>query len=285
MLKVVALFSLFSSLLCAQIVEVRTMAEVRTMVDPEALIVFDIDNTIMETAQTLGSDQWFYHRRQFYLSEGFHPQEALEMALAEWMAVQNLTPVQLVEEEVQGFIEELQREGVSVMGLTTRGLGLATRTLRQLHSLQVDLSPTAPLKEETLFKGDRAILYRQGILFTAGTHKGRAFLQLCEKIGGVPRKVVFINDKENHLAEVEESCEASQVEFLGLRYGFLDEKVALFSHELASVQWDHFGRLISDEHAQAVLFDLEGIGHAKDTGDEVGAVAAGDAEPDATDEV
>lgn len=250
--------------LFGEVREIHFIREIKEHLDPEALIVFDIDNTIMETMQTLGSDQWFVYRQKQYLDRGYVAQEALEMALAEWMAVQNLTHVKFVEKEVGDLIAALQEEGRDVMGLTTRGLGLATRTIEQLHTLGVDLSKTAPELGEVLLLNERGVLFRQGILFTAGTHKGKAFLHLMEK--ELPKKVLFINDKESHLRQVEESCLRAGIDFLGLRYGFLDEKVNGLCPKLVAVQWEHFGKLMSDEEG---LFHLERINHADYPSDEI----------------
>ncbi len=244
---IIALF-LLAFPLFAQIRDIHTIAEYKEHVDPEALLLFDIDNTIMEPTQLLGSDQWFTYRQAYYRERGYTPTMALENALAEWMSIQNLTRVRLVEAETADLIRDLQSQGYALMGLTTRGLGLALRTIEQLQTLAVNLSKTAPFTEERFFTTERGILFRNGILFTAGTHKGTAFLRLFE--GQLPKKVIFINDKKSDLAQVEEICEQMGIPFLGLRYGFLDEKVKNFSEELAAVQWEHFGTLLSDEAAR-----------------------------------
>ena len=65
--------------------------------------------------------------------------------------------------------------------------------------------------------------------------------------------MLFINDKASHLKEVERACEQAKIPFIGLRYGFLDEKVKRFSHEIAAIQWEHFGKLLSDEETATIL--------------------------------
>lgn len=235
--------------LYGEIIEIQTVDEMLPFLEEETLFIFDIDNTIMEPTQTLGSDQWFYHRKDQYLKKGYSPQEALESALAEWMSVQNLTRVKLVEEKIAAIIASLQHEKKGLIGLTTRGLGLATRTIEQLHSLKVDLSLAAPISKEFLLKEPRGVLYRKGILFTAGAHKGKALATFLAEMEELPKKILFINDKRSHIAEVEEACLALNIPFVGLRYGYLDEKVAGFSPQLAEIQWSHFGKILSDEEA------------------------------------
>lgn len=138
------------------------------------------------------------------------------------------------------------------MGLTTQGLALATRTSIQLKEQKIDLKTASPFAEDVYFLNDHhGVLYRNGILFTSGSHKGKALFTFCEKIGLSPQKIVFINDKTTHLSEIEIEAEKRGVEFIGLRYSYSDAKKAKFSPELAHIQFTHssFDKILSDEEA------------------------------------
>src|SRR4051812_39411252 len=98
----------------------------------------------------------------------------------------------------------MQKNNTPVIGLTTQGLTLATRTVMQLKSLSIDLSKTAPSAQDFYFlNGQNGVLYRQGILFTSGTPKGEALIKFLDTVGYHPKRVVFINDKKNHLQDME----------------------------------------------------------------------------------
>lgn len=228
----------------AEIVEISHLDEMTSHITPQTLIVFDIDNTIYHSKQYLGSDEWFGHRCQ---------QHGLDQALSEWMAVQNITDVVPVEEHVATYIADLQQKGYTVMGLTTRGLGMALCTTRQLGSLGVHLGKSAPSQDEHFFTNGLGILYRQGILFTSGTHKGICFKKLMELIDYQPKRVVFINDKASHLKPVEEVCLQQGIDFTGLRYGYIDATVEAFRPEIADLQFKKFTEIISDEEAATML--------------------------------
>ncbi len=240
----------------AVIIEADSIHDIRNHIDPETLVIFDIDNTLMEPSQTLGSDQWFYHRIGEHKAKGMDQQSALEKSLSEWMSVQSITKVKVVEEGTVELIKRLQDEGYTVMGLTTRGLGLSTRTIFQLESLHINLSVTAPTHEEVFFINNHGVLFRGGILFTAGTHKGLALAKFLHLIEKAPENIVFINDKWSNIREVEVICEKYQVPFIGLRYSYVDEKVANFNHEIADVQWEQFGQILSDEEAESQLLEV-----------------------------
>lgn len=245
----IAMSCLFGSV-SAEIIETLYMHELLNHVTEQTLIIFDIDNTIMRPSQQLGSDQWFNHRKIVHLNTGLTKNEALEIALAEWMAVQSITHMQLAEEQTQEIIANLQREGFSVMGLTTRGLGLSTTTIRQLKTLDVDLTATAPAQKDIFFDNKQGTLFRQGILFTAGSDKGTALQKFLELAGFKPEAILFINDKASHLTPIERYCKEVDIPFKGLRYGYVDEWVNSFRKEPAAIQWLTFGQILCDDDAE-----------------------------------
>ncbi len=236
-----------------EIVEINQMDQVYNYLKPNTLVIFDIDNTIIEPVQTLGSDQWFGHRISHWSDQGLEPDEAVEKALSEWMAVQNITKVKLVEPETARIIKHLQDRGFTVMGLTTRGLGMSTRTNEQLKSVGVHLETTAPTKDDVFFMNERGVLMRGGTLFTANTHKGEALFKFLDKINVEPKMILFINDKRSHIVPMKETASKRGVPFIGLRYNYLDEKVKNLNAELTDIQFEHFGRILSDEEAAEIL--------------------------------
>ena len=252
-MRYVFLSMLLFRFLSAELIEIHNIDEFSKYAAEGTLLVFDIDNTIIEPTQTLGSDQWFHHQIDQYVAKGYPAQEALEIALAEWMAIQNITKVQLVEPAVAGLIAKYQQMGWPLIGLTTRGLGMATRTIDQLQTLGIDLNRSAPIKEDQYFENKGGVLFRGGILFTAGTNKGSAFFKLMDKVGYEVKKVLFVNDKATHLRELEKTCKKREVSFTGLRYGFLDHKIKNMRKDLAKLQLEHFGKLLSDHDAEKML--------------------------------
>lgn len=237
-LFILGVFPLF-----AQIVEIKSFKEIECYTRPDTLLILDLDNTIYEPVQEYGNDQWFRRRTS---------EIGLEPTLLEWMAVQNITNVRTVEEKTSEYIDELQAK-YQTMGLTTRGLGLCVTTLDQLRRLSIDLSKTAPTKEEVYVYNHRGVLFRGGVLFTAGSHKGKAFQKFMEAVQFRPKHVVFVNDKQDHLEQLLETLDEEQIPNIGLRYGGLDERVLNYDHEVATLQKKRFQGLISDQEAKELL--------------------------------
>lgn len=232
--------------LFSQIIETEHFNEIVQYVQEDTLVLLDIDDTLLIPAQTLGTDVWFCARLK---------QKGFDRALAEWEAIRLLTKVKVVEEGTQEIIAELQNKNIPVMCLTTQGLALATCTINQLHSLNIDVSKTAPSKEDHYFINRHGNLYRQGVLFTSGTPKGKSLLKLLDAMQYFPKRIVFINDKATHLKDVEGDAEAAGYEFIGLRYSFSDKRVGEYNPEIADIQWNHstLGRILSDEEAKTRL--------------------------------
>jgi|GEM_PF-243948 len=241
----------FFSSLSAEIIEIKKIEQCNKHIQPDMLLVFDIDNTLMETAQTLGSDQWFSYRIEENIKRGMLKREAAMVALAEWVSIQNKTKVKLVEPVTAAFVEKLQKNGWKVVGLTSRGLELAAKTIEQLKSIGIDFTKAAPASREIIFDDDR--FYRDGILFCSGTNKGSLLFQFFNQVGCQPKKILFVDDKEKYLREVEKDCLQHQIPFLGIRYGFLDEKIKNFKPQVANEEWKCFGNLIGDDEAELHL--------------------------------
>ncbi len=253
MQKALLFFICLTSCVSAEIIETNRFRDIFDWIEKDTLVVIDIDNTLIEPVQQLGSDQWFEYRRKMYREQGCAHREAIEKALPEWMAVQSMSKMKLCEEDAKEVVNELQKGGNPVICLTTRGLGLADRTVHQLIDLGVDMREGSPTQEELYFFNERGILFREGTLFTADTHKGEALMLLLDHLKLEPKKVLFINDKENHITPVEQSCNERGIDIIGLRYGVCDSKREALDPKLVEIQWREFGKILSDDEAKALL--------------------------------
>jgi len=245
------IFLFLHTLAFAQVVEIKKIKQIAPHLKKYHLIIFDLDNTIMEPAQLLGSDQWFFHRMQKHESDGFDIKKALDKTLLEWYEIQAITKVKLVEKDVKKIIRHLQNKNVLVMGLTTRDLHFSYSAMKQLDSLDIDLSKTAPYKENLYF--DNGVLFNKGILFASGKNKGDVLKQFLNKIEFLPKSVIFIDDKLKHINEVDKFCREKEIKFLGFRYGALDEKIKNFDSQVANIQHKYFQSILSDEDAKRML--------------------------------
>ncbi len=239
-----------------KVLETAHFQEIVPHITPDTLILLDIDDTLLIPVQMVGCDEWFNLRWKKHEAAGLTKADALENALAEWESVRHITKMKPVEKGTPALIEELQKKGHKIMGVTNQGLGLATRTVQQLQDHQVDLSRTAPTAEDYYMNlGGHSILFRKGVLFTSGKNKGEAFFKFCDSLGLKPKKIVCIDDKSSHLASIEGEAQKRSIEFVGLRYAHADIHKAAFRPEIADFQFANstFVKLLSDEEATAKL--------------------------------
>ncbi|KKK63621.1 hypothetical protein LCGC14_2992420, partial [marine sediment metagenome] len=71
------------------------------------LVIFDLDNTIMEPIQELGSDQWFFHQMKKHENSGLDKNVALDETLKDWYEIQAITKVKLVEKDIKNILDKI----------------------------------------------------------------------------------------------------------------------------------------------------------------------------------
>jgi hypothetical protein len=243
----------------AQILESFTLHDVLDHLEDQTLVVLDIDNTLIEPKQQVGSDQWFCYMLKYHRSQGLNDVEALKEVLPLWTKIQLKTEVRTCEPATAFVVRKLQEKNVPVIGLTSRSVALAFRTIDQLDSVGVHLKRSAPHAQDFRLSTEFAAhedpaYYIEGILFCSGGHKGDLLLDFLEHADYNPSKIIFVNDKEKYLVDVEETMEKQvRISYVGLRYGACDERVKNFDPTLAQLQLQCMKSLLSDEMASAIL--------------------------------
>jgi hypothetical protein len=235
----------------AEVVEIRSISEA-ALKDPPALVVFDLDNTVYEPAQTMGSDQWGGYQQRRLRDLGVPEPLATDGGVAMFSQAQRATKVRLVELETAAIIRGLQDAGVPVLALTARPLDLVDRTLEQLAGLGVDFTRRPLARGE--FTVERTARFRGGVLFV-GPHNDKGLLlkaihkQLRKPL---PRSLAFFDDKRHHVDEMEKALADTGTAYTGYRYGAADARVKAFDPAVGDLQWRTFretGRIPSDEEA------------------------------------
>lgn len=247
----------------ARIVEINRMSEILPEIDLRTVVVFDLDNTVIEAKQMLGSDMWYEHLSEKYtneaLAEGLDPEKAkgvaIPKAVAGWMPYQMVTEVNAVEDSTPQLIRDLQARGLTTIGLTARPFDLAESSARQLESVNVDFRKGGALpKKMKGFDNRKGIGWHHGVIFVGlGNDKGEVLRQFLKANGVAHRKVVFVDDKVKNVQAVDNAYKTSEVPCVALRYGAADPKVRAFDARVAEIQRELFGKILSDESAMRVL--------------------------------
>jgi hypothetical protein len=241
---------MFAAAAQAEIRQTASMQEAMSIVQADDVVVFDIDNTIVETVQTLGSDQWVDYLIAKYQKRGMDVPHAVEAALADWVPVQKVTGMRTVEDITPAIIRRLQNSGVKVLALTARPPELVPSTIKNLSANGVQFV------QYDGYTSDGVVTYAGGILFANGKNKGTVLRDFLRQLKLEPKRLIFIDDKEKNVKNMDDEFSKGPFPDICFRYGAADARVKAFSADIAELEWDYFIRqniLISDEAAAEIL--------------------------------
>jgi hypothetical protein len=241
----------------AEVREVQTVAAVVAAAQPDDLIVFDIDNTLVTPVQMLGSDTWYYHLMDSLVAGGATHDAATDEADAIWNRVQKDIRVRPVEADEPKWVAALQARGLRVVALTARSVDAADVTRKQLKSVgyQLDAGSTGrPAQVLTAAGGAPIATFRDGVVYVGERgDKGSALVAFLAHQKLTPARVLFVDDKPKHTASVDAALQAQKLPVVAFRYGAADAAVAAFDPAVADLQFRLWQSVMSDEEARAAL--------------------------------
>ncbi len=255
MRRVLTLFFCFfvSQVLFSEIIEISSMDEISSHITKDSLVVFDIDETLLTTKQTLGGDIWFRKTWESLAKEGYSTEGALAKILPTYMNLQVQTEVKPMELITSALIHKFQSQGITVIGLTARSTELAYTTVAQLRSIEINLDKN-PIKLKDLDLSTHFPLkYVEGILFAQSHHKGEILLNLLRDSEHPLEKVIFVDDKIKYVKQLEEVCAANNILFVGFRYGVSDANIQEYDPEVTDLQLKYFKEILSNDAAEQIL--------------------------------
>lgn len=234
-MKLLPLLLLLAAAARADVREIKSMSEIVPDIRPTTLLVFDIDNTLVEPVGNIGSDQWYYYLEKAYLRDGLEPAAAEAKAGETWTKTLAKVKVKPVEDLTPILVRAQQKRGVKILALTARGAEDAAATFAQLKAIGLDLESSAIHKEDlsTEAKG----FYSRGVFFVGeGPDKGQTLVAFLDKIGLKPTRVVFADDKPHHARNVDAALTAAGIPCVAFRYGAADEKVRAFKEVMSEAE-------------------------------------------------
>lgn len=227
----------------AEVREIKSMSEIVSEVRPTTLLVFDLDNTLVEPVGNIGSDQWYDYALSALKRDGLDEAAAEKEANALWTRMLGVVKVKPVEELTPILLREQQKRGLKILALTARGPEDAPATFAQLKAIGVDLSSSAVSPGNYRF--GRTGHYSNGVYFVGDGDKGEALLSFLDMIKLRPTRVVFVDDKLRHAKAVDAVMTAAGIPCVAFRYGAADEKVRAFKEVMSEA---------SDARSAALLF-------------------------------
>ncbi len=251
MKKLIFSLCLIPSLIRGLVFESSRMEDLLPHVTRETWVLIDADNTLFESSLHLGSAQWRTHIRKKVLQQGFTKDEAESILDQFWLFVQHLIPVRSVDLQTPSLISLLQESKVVVLILTARDPIEQGHTQKQIDSIQVHLFNDFP--EKFTLSSSHPGLYDRGVIYCGDNPKDQALLSFFQHTGRIPKKIIFVDDKEEQVRKLESRLENLGIEFVGIRFSGADERVRSFDPEVADLQFSRLPKIISDEEAKSLL--------------------------------
>lgn len=244
---------LFSINAFGSIVESNQLIEIFSHLEKDTLILLDIDNTIIEPLQYLGTDAWACKRLENLQNQGLSPKEAYEKTSQEWQHIHAITKVKTVEPNTAALICNLQLQGYPIMALTARIPQSFEMTIRQLAEVSIDFSGSAPNLKLSSFPSKEGVMLKNGILFVSSHSKANILKEFLEKGHYFPKKIIFVDDKLHHVKDLQNLCNLLHIDYVGIRYGATDCRESLCNPKVAEVQLFFIENILSDEIASIIL--------------------------------
>lgn len=216
-----ALLLCFTAHSCfAVIIESDKLTTILDYIKPgkKNLVIFDLDNTLIIAPTDVGSDQWFTH-------ELVQSKKSIEEVLPVYLKLQEKISLELTECDAPEILSKLIEKNVTVIGLTARSPELEPRTISELNRLGLRFSHI--LSHDDVV--DRKFHYHSGVVFVGSRDKGEVLKDVLKDAQLQFDEAVMADDKRKYLDSVEKTLEDAGIEFTGIRYSGMDERVKNFN--------------------------------------------------------
>lgn len=250
-------FAVASPALC--ILKIESLSQIQNAESAQTVYFFDIDDTLFDSQSMLGSKAW----RKYIVSA------TKDDLTCNWhdlfsLFIARKYPLKTVETTTSQFVKALQQRGNAVFGLTARERKIwydtptndvDALTISQLESVGInfnsemlnELYPHLTISQE----------YFKGVFFADIEPKGEYLLKLFKDTSKLPKKVVFIDDKQSQVESVAAALNHLGINYECYWYTATDEKANRFNPLIANIQlyylWNSNGeRVISDEEASSI---------------------------------
>lgn len=261
----------FHSTCFAEIIQtndIKIIEQTLQSVDTDTLVIFDVDDVLMhpkdQILKTKNADACSKVLKKLKQQVGKNKiQEVTSIVLL----TRKNSPV---DPRMISLIENLQKNSIKVLALTncaTGKFGLIPNTedwriaeLRK-NGYYFDKSwqnlKDINLKSLMKVTNDANPIYKAGIVFVDQTsEKGPVLNTFLTYSATKPKKIIFIDDKFNNLASVEEFSKQHSIEFVGIEYTKTLEGDGVLNSDIAALQFDILEKekkWLSDAEADALL--------------------------------
>lgn len=267
----------------AKIIESPTLQqfeEVISTLDADALVLLDVDETLVVPKDCIlksgANNYWNQYTQEAQQGFRFHFRNLRNIGDKDYWTGQLWSKMEYeaVNPKIADSIAYLQSKHIRTIAFTACPIGACSIVasiedwrIRHLKKNQFDFSSAFPEfpKLELKIQGDplsrfydlqRFALFKEGVLFCNGNHKGPALSAFLAAIKWKPSKIVFLDDRLDFLQSVEKALQKEGIEFIGLHYTEASSLPCVVNEAVAKFQVSHFyqtGEWLNEQAAEEQL--------------------------------
>lgn len=200
--------------------------------DSESLVIFDLDDTLIQGIAYAPDDIKLAIRTTWYLINKILEKANTDTQKA--LVYKKLFKMKpdLVEAESPAIIKILQQHNIKTIGLTASFAGIydthgrvpCNADMRIAHLRLIDINFSSSfanipyLTFNELEEDEEMPAFVGGILFSRPSEKGIVLETLLNNIGWKPNKIIFIDNLRTMVENVEQSAQKLEIPFLGVEF-------------------------------------------------------------------
>jgi len=248
---------IFSAELSASIIECQRLQEILPLIEKETLVVFNINNALTVSYQDAGTTPWAEeHIAKLMVEKNLPKPQATNLFIPLWHDILVVTDVELFDPDAEAIVNYLQMNGIKTMALTNRYTEMAYSTHRNLRSVGIDFARNPPFPKDCVISAAKSSSkYIEGVIFNGLINfKGDTLAAFLKQINYTPKKLIYIEDKRQHLAQVEQCISSLGIPFIGVHFGALEAQRQSYQPELAAIQVKFHQDILDDTSAQKICY-------------------------------
>ncbi len=201
------------------------------------LVVFDIDDTLLEAVNFVGSDKWYNWQRGKKVHDKLgnpikiQDTEKFLCIFSTLGTLFELGTSKLTQEDAAHIINELR--SYDLMLLTSRSPDYRGATERELSNNGINLNDEHLINMNTglVFNIDdrnrtAKVTYQNGLVMSSGINKGLVLKSILKRIGKTYQRIYFVDDSRKNINNMEKAWQKDETQVSIFHYTKVDKSIS-----------------------------------------------------------
>lgn len=226
----------------ASIVMTSSIEDILLEATPGTLVLFDIDQTLIDSTTTLGSGHWnkFLKKK---IADGKYFHSNLYDEVTQYVTKNAM--FKPVEDAIPSVIQALQNSSVTAMGFSEKDKiewfptyveRIDELTRQQLNQAGIFLEQTVLPKNFNKLNPSSPFSPSLGIFFASQIPRDQFLIALFSIFSYTPDKVIFVDDKMKHVQKVAQALDDSEIPNVCYYYPLVEWQSPAFDSTIGIIQ-------------------------------------------------